>query len=233
MLHEQTLGNLVRTVRRRVAHASDLIARTDDAEIIDREMRYVSPFWAFCTARQRINNSRYWKGFANVVLPNTSESVVNQTQLVWMPRRELLCESGPYYTADAAHRIVKMMFGVDLVLYNFMRLISRMRSTLGIESGESFQISTAEPGGFAYVLQWRSLLRKLENGSTTRMITCRFRQPDNEEIKIEKDMSTHLRNPWVTISLHRNGDASLNHRLVFEGSMEELKSGDGGTLRIR
>jgi hypothetical protein len=54
-----SLQALMLTVRKRVTRATESIQQFDDPAVIDREMRFLRPFWEFIQTRQKVNKKRY------------------------------------------------------------------------------------------------------------------------------------------------------------------------------
>ena len=228
---DHSLLSMVRTAQRRVHRATDLIADTEDGDVVTREMRYITPFWEFYRARQKLSNAEFWRGVRKQALSDISEKPFHRTALVWMPRRSVLCAAVPGCSEPARKRLVSLLLGTDLVMYNFMRLVSRMHHSFTVPDPETFDIETQEDEGGSYVLQRRSVKHQSANGSRHNLISCRFRHPNGEELKIEKDMSGSMTDPHISIVFSsRDSDEPT---LTFEGTQRDLKSGAGGALRVR
>lgn len=221
--------------QRRVDRASNLIAASDDPEIIDREMRYIRPFWEFYTARRKFNNTRFWENRSRDVFRGYDEETFRKTPLVWLPTREAMCTAAESGDEPSRMMIVNVLRGMDVVLFNFLTLLSRMKNLLGIDDPQSFQITAIEKQSDGYQLMRRTVQRESAGGESIRIVTCRFRLPGGEELKIEKDLPDGLGDPLVTIRMHNTERADSRDRrlLQYLGTQRQLSSRLGGQLRVR
>lgn len=222
------LLELVCTVRRRTTRATDLIARSDAPDVIDREMRYIRPFWEFYSARRRINSQRYWERTRRELFGDTTETPFHRTPLVWLPRCDVVVSNGDYPEGHARRRMLNLLSGLDGAIFNFIGLMGRMRHTLGFGDQESFHVETTEEGEHGYQLLYRILARSGQGGGY-RILTCQFQLPNGEYVKIEKDYSRGRSDVSVSIRLH--GRTQLRG-LRFDGTQAELRKHRGGELRI-
>ncbi len=224
---ERSLGELMRIVRARTTRASDLIAETDDPEIVEREFRYVRPFWEFYVHRTKVNAGRFWNRVGQEAFPDAPLPWVHKNPLAWLPRRSSLAA----VTADPAPRVrrllVRMLNGLDGAVFNFVGLTGRMRHTLGLGDDESFHLVTTEPGGDGFQLQYRLLSRSSPGGRSYRIITCQFELPTGERLKIERDYS-EPGDVGVSVRLSAGATGS---GIGFDGRAAELKAGRGGEVR--
>ena len=228
-----TLADLMRAARERVNRATELISTFDDAEVIDREMRYVRPFWEFFNARKRLGHAAVWQRLLRSDESNKLPQTYRKTALAWLPEREsfsevIVCEP----SEQSTRRMIRLLRGSDLVIYNFIRLLARMRFTFGVEDSDNFTISTKEKNGGNYRIQLRRLKREAKNGEFYSVTTCQFIMPDGEAIKIERDTSKNAVNPHVSLTLH-NIKIKGERRLLWDGMNSDLKAGKGGRLYVR
>lgn len=231
---EGSLADLIRVVQKRVSRATDLISSADDPEIIDREMRFIRPFWDFATTRRTLNSSRYWAKLQTDLF-RSHDNPVRKTALMWCPDRTAVCQAAGQLDQRSEPQLIQLLFGVDLVIFNFTRLLGRMKNTFGIEDPESFEITTREAHqGRGYVFRNRCIIRRSASGSTYRILTSLFGQPDGEEIKIEKDYSQSLTDPEMELRVqqHSNDAGRRSHVLQYAGSHSEMKR-RSGVIRVR
>lgn len=231
---EGSLADLIRVVQKRVNRATDLISSADDPEIIDREMRFIRPFWDFATTRRTLNSSRYWAKLQTDLF-RSDDSPVRKTPLMWCPDRTAACQAATQLDQRSEPLLIQLLFGVDLVIFNFTRLLGRMKNTFGIEDPESFEITTCEANqACGYVFRNRCIIRRSDNGSTYRILTSLFGQPDGEEIKIEKDYSQNLTDPQMElrVQLHSSDAGPRSIVLQYAGRHSEMKRRTG-VIRVR
>ena len=74
----------------------------------------------------------------------------------------------------------------------------------------------------------------MADGSTYRVLTSLFAQPDGEEIKIEKDYSHDLSDPQMELRVQHNSgsDGPRLPVLQYVGSHSEMKR-RSGVIRLR
>lgn len=222
-----SLTELLQTVKRRVDRASQLLAATDDPAVIDREIRYIRPFWEMYQARRRFNHSRFWERKEATLFDGISPPHFVKTALIWLPRREALCQV--MAASGNAHQgeILTLLRGIDIVLFQLFVLLGRLRFTLGIESEDAFRIVTRERRGGQYQLMQRRLVNESADGSAYRILTCRFALPDGEEIKIEKDYSEGAADPLVSIRFDLTRGSERQWQLQYDGRQSDLKRQSG------
>jgi hypothetical protein len=154
---------------------------------------------------------------------------------MWCPDRAAFCRTALQLDEPAKPSLIQMLFGVDLVIFNFTRLLGRMKYSFGIDDPESFEITTREAGqDRGYVFRHRCMIRSAANGTTYRVLTSLFSQPDGEEIKIEKDYSRDLIDPQMELRLQHNsgGQQQRPSVLQYEGTHSEMKRRTG-VVRVR
>lgn len=231
--YDGSLADLMRAARERVYRATDLISSFDDVEVIDREMRYIRPFWEFINARQRLGHAKVWQGVPGVDSNRNQIQIYRKTALAWLPERQSFCDAFVREPSElSTRRILRLLRGSDLVIYNFIRLLARMRFTFGVEDSDNFTISTKEKNGGNYRIQLRRLRREAKNGEFYSVTTCQFMMADGEAIKIERDTSKNAVNPHVSLTLH-NIKIKGERRLLWDGMNSDLKAGKGGRLHVR
>lgn len=226
-----TLKDLMKHARSRVNRASRLIASSDDPDVIDREMRLIRPFWEFLHARKTFNQTAFWKRFQSSLGAPQTTLLYRKNDLAWLPEREPLCDALATQR-DQSLRMIRLLRGVDLIVSNFIRLIARMRFSVGIDSSDRFILKTQETGSPAYTLQLRRLERETPDGKSYLVTTCQLIQPDGEAIKIERDSSESVLNPFVSITLH-NASIAGERRILWDGVNDDLKQGKKGRLQVR
>ncbi len=232
-----SLKSLMLTVRKRVTLATASIQQFDDPAVIDREMRFLRPFWEFIQTRQKLNRNRYWEARQRDLFSAQEALMMNKTPLVWLPDRPAVCNA--LEVADDRERliIISLLRGIEIVIFNFTTLLSRSRHTLGIEDPESFQIVTTESHPIDGYRLLRSTIKRTspENGEEYKVITTRFILPNKEEIKIEKDFSQSLTDPQVEIRLtaDRSGRQRGSHYLEYLGRQSELNQRSGRLMTTR
>lgn len=227
-----SLAELIRVVQKRVNRATDLLDQSDDPEIIDREMRFIRPFWDFVTARRTLNSMRYWARLQTDLFHE--DCPIHKTPLMWLPDRLSLCQAASRLDQESAARMIQLLFGVDLVIFNFTRLLGRMKFSFGINDPESFEIRTKETGEHhGYTFRHRCIIRRAPDGSTFRVITSLFAQPDGEELKIEKDYSCNLVDPQMELRIQTNAvpNGQRLPALQYVGSHSEMKQ-QRGRVRV-
>ncbi|MBC7815973.1 MAG: hypothetical protein IAG10_03635 [Planctomycetaceae bacterium] len=228
-----SLTDLIRVVQKRVNRATDLIGSADDLEIIDREMRFIRPFWDFATARRALNSSRYWTRLQAELF--RGDCPIRKSPLMWIPDRATLCRAAQQLDQRTTPLLINLLFGMDLVIFNFTRLLGRMKYSFGIDDPESFEIRTSEADQRrGYVFRNRCIIRRAADGSTYRVLTSLFAQPDGEEIKIEKDYSRDLSDPQMELRVQHNSgsDGPRLPILQYVGSHSEMKH-RSGIVRLR
>lgn len=192
------LTELIRVVQRRVNRATELLGQSDDPDVIDREMRFLRPFWDFASSRRTLNSTRYWNRLRDDLFPN--ECPIRKTPLMWIPDRVALCLAAQRLDEQSKPKLIQLLFGMDLVIFNFVRLLGRMKYSFGIDDPESFQFRTRDTDdGRGYTFRNHCIVRRSTDGSTYRILTSRFALPDGEEIKIEKDYSVSLTDPQMEL----------------------------------
>jgi len=232
-----TLKSLMLVVRKRVTRATESIQQFDDPAIIDREMRFLRPFWEFLQTRQKLNRQRFWDARKEDLFVGLNEPIFRKTPLLWLPERGPLCQtlSNPDDRKSAA--AITLLRGVEIVLYNFSTLLSRSHRTLGIDDPNSFQLVTQESdGNESYRLLRATLKRKsAETSDLYRIITTRLILPDQEEIKIEKDFSGNPIDPDVQIRItaDRSGRQRGPFSLQYRGRQSELNQRSGRIKIVR
>lgn len=227
-----SLTELIRVVQKRVNRATDLLDQSDDPEIIDREMRFIRPFWDFVTARRTLNSTRYWTRLQTDLF--REDCPIRKTPLMWLPDRPTLCKTASSLDQESAARLIQLLFGIDLVIFNFTRLLGRMKFSFGIDDPESFEIRTKEAGeSRGHTFRHRCIIRRAPDGSTFRFVTSLFSQPDGEEFKIEKDYSRNLVDPQMELRVQRNAATSGQRLpiLQYVGSHSEMKR-QSGQVRV-
>ena len=220
-----SLKELMQTVRQRVTHATELIDASDEPEIIDREMRYIRPFWEFFAARQKLNQLRFWESCAKKLKVRCDNLLIRKTPLVWLPGRQFVAEATGNMDDAKRAALLTILRGIDIALFNFNTLMARCRFILGIEDPESFQIVTQEKDDIgSYRLMRSTFKREGADGVEYKIITCRFIMPDGEEIKIEKDYSVSRTDPLLHIRLLKAGPAVTREdlKLEFDGGQSQL-----------
>ncbi|MHC4876059.1 MAG: hypothetical protein ACYTGL_06140 [Planctomycetota bacterium] len=194
-------------------------------------MRLIRPFWDFYTARRKLVSGQFWKNRAEDLFARVETSPLSKTALVWMPERAAMLEVARDENGDRA-RMINLLIGLDIVIFNFARLLGRMRHNFGIEDEESFELFTTEsPETSGYRLQRRVMIREGNDGEEYRIVTTRFQRPDGEELKIEKDYSESLTDPNVSIRLY-NAASKTEPILHVEGVQSQLKSKRNGIVRV-
>jgi|GEM_PF-1980341 len=232
-----SLQALMLTVRKRVTRATESIQQFDDPAVIDREMRFLRPFWEFIQTRQKVNKKRYWETRQRDLFLDNETPILHKTPLVWLPDRSALCNA--LETAEDRERLIMiaLLRGIEIVIFNFTTLLSRSRFTLGIEDPDSFQIVTTESQpGESYRLMRATMKRTSpENGEAYKVITTRFILPNKEEVKIEKDYSRSLIDPQVEIRItaDRSGRTRGSHYLEYRGHQSELNQRTGRLMTTR
>ncbi|MBD3673220.1 MAG: hypothetical protein HUJ26_06800 [Planctomycetaceae bacterium] len=219
------------TVRKRVTLATNLIHRFDDPQVIDREMRFLRPFWEFIQTRQKLNRQRYWKARQKDLFTGISKKPVRQTPLIWLPHRDVICSALDDPNGQKRAIGIGLLRGLDIVIFNFSTLLSRSHYALGIQDPESFQLVTSEPEEDGSYQCLRSTLhrRSAENNEEYKIITTRFILPDQEEIKIEKDFSRSTIDPDVLlrVTADRSGRERGPYLLEYRGRQSELNQRTG------
>ena len=230
------MKSLMLMVRKRVTHATATINQFDDPDVIDREMRFLRPFWEFIAARQKLNLQRFWESRRKDAFASVKSPIYRVTPLVWIPDRSAVCEAMQTAEDREQKAICAILRGIDIVLYNFNTLLSRSRYSLGIEDPESFQIVTKEAGDIgSYRILRHTVKRTAETGEEYRIITTRFVLPDDEEIKIEKDYSQSPIDPEVEIRLWIDQTAKKRGEKFFEyqGLQSQLNQRTGRLKTLR
>lgn len=229
-MYHDSLKELIQCVKSRVEQATRRIDQSDDPAILDREMRFIRPFWECFTARQRLNQSRYWESLqVRIATPTAPAELYVKTPLVWYPRRRPLWTALQNESLQNRAPIYNLLRGLEIVLFNFTTLLGRAQHVLGLDDPDSFEIQTRESDGGSYYAARRILKRTDPAGNEYRIVTCRFRLPNADECKIEKDYSDNRSNPVVILRLTsatsaRGGD---ERQITFEGTQAQLNRHDG------
>lgn len=228
-----SLAELIRVVQKRVNRASDLLGQSDDPEIIDREMRFIRPFWDFATARRSLNSTRYWSRLQSELF--AGECPIRKTALMWVPDQAALCQAASRLDQRTNAQLIQLLFGIDLVTFNFTRLLGRMKHCFGIDDSESFEIRTMErDGNRGFQFRHRCIIRRGADDSTYRVVTSFFAQPDGEEFKIEKDYSQSLIDPQMEFRVQQKNHDHGQQAPVLQylGRHSEMKRRTG-LVRVR
>lgn len=221
-----SLRDLVKLVLKRVHHGIDLIGQLEDPEIIQREMRFIRPFWEFFRARQKLNEKAFWLARKRDLFADYQDSYFNKTDLLALPTRGAICHACEQADETQRKQILNIVRGTEIVLFNFLTLCSRCKYVLGIEDDQAFHLTTSESEGAGYTLSWNVLKRPASDDQHYRIITLKFLLPDGEAVRIEKDYSEDNVNPQLTIRFQKDKREPGERLEIFEytGMQSELKN---------
>lgn len=226
-----SLKSLMLTVRKRVIIATESLQRFDDPQVIDREMRFIRPFWEFLQTRQKLNQQRYWDARKKDLFAGVEKNPIRRSPLVWLPERSVLCAALDRLDDRTRAEGIGLLRGLDIVIFNFSTLLSRSHHSLGLDEPESFHLVTTEPKTQGHYQFLRATLHKksAENQQEYKIITTRLILPDLEEIIIEKDFSKNSTNPdvHIRVTADRSGRQRGEYQLEFRGRQSELNQRSG------
>ena len=235
--YDDSLKSLVLTLQQRVVQASNLIRISDDPGVLDREVRFIRPFWDFVISRQTLNSTQYWEDCGRKLLGSPSYDLVRVTPLSWLPQRHLLIESLLKHGDAARPTIHDLLLHVEGVVFNFVELMSRCSFLLNIPDSGSFELETWKrdrPEGYRLSLEAdrhdvadESGRRRLV-GETTG-VTVAFVLPEGEAIRVKRNFADDPTNPQIHLRMHvASGQQRPDDRvLTLTGTLREFHNGQG------